>query len=354
VEYVHLGQSGLEVARLGFGSGPIAELPPREAARLLSRYLDHGGNLIDTANSYGRQPGTDFSLGGVETFIGKTLGPRRQSVVIATKGYQLMDSAWKPNALGLSRTYLRRNVEASLRRLRTDYIDLYQFHDFDFHTPLEETLRTIDDLVGEGKIHYLGVSNWDGWHVVKARAVAESSGFLAPISNQVWYNLADRSIENSVLPACRDQGVSIIAWGGTGRGHLAQGQATPYSSRSTVNDYMGRALAPTRRLGATIRALSLIASQHNSSRATVALRWLLDSGACDVVLTGAYTVKELDEALATQSVRLDPTEVLRLFKASHLPTPYPAAQYELGERRPTGLVAAAEARVPGVGPVKRL
>jgi aryl-alcohol dehydrogenase-like predicted oxidoreductase len=343
MDFVNLGSSGLEVARIGLGTGPYAtEVKAAESARMLAAYLDAGGNLIDTANSYGRQAGAEH-VGAAESFLGRTLGSRRGEVIIATKGYQLMDESWRPNSIGLSRTYLRFNVESSLRRLRTDYIDLYQFHDYDFLTPLEETLRTIDDLVREGKIRYLGVSNWDAWHIVKGTAVARQFGFIAPISNQVWYNLADRSVERAILPASRDQGLAIIAWGPLGRGVLARGISATRSDDTGVTrtDFLAHATVASPRLRATLDALESIAAQRGVPQAAVALQWLLSAGGCDVALSGARTVSELDEALASQTLELDRDELRSLFEASDSPPGYPAALYESGEHRPASLMTAA-------------
>ena len=124
-----------------------------------------------------------------------------------------MEDEVRPSSVGLSRTYLTKEIENSLNRLNTDYIDLYQCHAWDFYTPLEETLRVLDDFVRAGKIRYIGVSNWDGWHVMKASTIARFTNLTAPISNQIWYNLADRGAEHSIIPACRDAKVSTIAWG---------------------------------------------------------------------------------------------------------------------------------------------
>src|SRR5262249_54777627 len=156
-------------------------------------YLDLGGNLIDTSNIYGARMGSmDETLGTSERAVGQAIRGKRDRFVIATKGAWLADDRIWPNKLGLSRSHLTEQVHRSLRALDTDYIDLYQCHVWDPYTPIEETMRVLDDFVRAGKIRYVGVSNWDGWHVVKASEIARAGRLSPLVSNQIWYNLADR------------------------------------------------------------------------------------------------------------------------------------------------------------------
>ena len=190
-------------------------LDEKTSQRIVDMYQEAGGNLIDTSNLYGGGfRGTNTAMTGTsEMTVEKMVAGEWEKFVIATKGYWLMEDEVRPNSVGLSRTYLTKEIENSLNRLNTDYIDLYQCHAWDFYTPLEETLRVLDDFVRAGKIRYIGVSNWDGWHVMKATTIARFTNLTAPISNQIWYNLADRGAEHSIIPACRDAKVSTIAWG---------------------------------------------------------------------------------------------------------------------------------------------
>src|SRR3972149_3603799 len=198
MEYCYLGNSGLQVSRLGLGAIPFGTtLDEKTSRRLVDAFCDAGGNLIDTSNLYGGGlKGKNKVMAGTsEKTVGRVIKTRRDRFIVATKGYWLMEDEVWPNSVGLSRNYLAKNIEDSLRRLNTDYIDLYQCHNWDFYTPVEETMRVLDDFVRAGKIRYIGVSNWDGWHVVKANVFAGASGLTPVLSNQIWYNLADRSAE---------------------------------------------------------------------------------------------------------------------------------------------------------------
>ena len=245
MEYCTLGRSGLEVSRIGLGTIPFGTGVDEDTCRrIVDLYQDVGGNLIDTSNIYGgglRGSNTEWA-GTSERTVGNVLKGRRDRFVLATKGFWLTADKVTPDSVGLSRTYLTRNIEASLRRLKTDYIDLYQCHAWDFYTPMAETLRVLDDFVRAGKIRHVGVSNWFGWGVVKANAIARRCGLSPVVANQIWYSLADRTAEHSVIPACRDQGVSIISWGVLAQGFLtgryrrgAVGPA-PGSSQSVMED----------------------------------------------------------------------------------------------------------------------
>ena len=175
MEYCYLGHSGLEVSRIGLGTIPFGTVLDEKGSRnMVDMFYDAGGNYLDTANVYGGgMRGSNAEMAGtVERTVGKIIEGRRDRFVVATKGAWLMEDEMRPNAFGLSRTYLATQIEASLRRLGTDYIDLYQCHVWDPYTPMEETMRVLDDFVRAGKIRYVGVSNWDGWQVVKANMYA--------------------------------------------------------------------------------------------------------------------------------------------------------------------------------------
>lgn len=303
MEYCNLGPSGLQVSKLGLGAVPFGtNLNEKDCQNLVDAFYDIGGNFIDTSNIYGGGlKGSNTKMAGTsEKTVGKAVKGKRDRFVIATKGYWLMEDEVWPNMVGLSRSYLAKNINESLKRLDTDYIDLYQCHIWDFYTPVEETLRVLDDFVKAGKIRYVGVSNWDGWHVVKANDYAKYNGLTPIISNQIWYTLADRVAENSIIPACKDQKVSIIAWGAlalgflTGRYSRGETRIDPKSKFNLMKDTemcSFRLLANERNWN-VLDILGDIAKKYNSSITNVAIRWLLQSGNCDVVLLGGSKIQQ--------------------------------------------------------------
>ena len=340
MEYCNLGYSGLQVSKLGLGTMPFGTgLDEKSCRYLVDSYYDIGGNLIDTANLYGGglKVNNKKMAGTSEVAVGKSVKGKRDRFIIATKGYFLIEDDIWPNSVGLSRTYLAKNIEASLKRLNTDYIDLFQCHMWDFYTPVEETLRVLDDFVRAGKIRYIGVSNWDGWHVVKANSYAKQYGLTPIISNQIWYTLADRVAENSIIPACRDQKVSIIAWGALAQGFLTgkykHGDKKPdpnsrfkYFKDNEMSSF--KLLSNERNLN-VLYIISHIAKEHNSSIPNVAIRWLLQSGNCDVVLLGGSKVQQYAETFNAINFKLTDTEVEKLRNASELLHPYPMVFYDL-------------------------
>jgi aryl-alcohol dehydrogenase-like predicted oxidoreductase len=344
MEYCHLGNSGLQVSRIGLGAIPFGTtLDKKTSQRIVDMYYDAGGNLLDTANLYGgglRGTNTDMA-GTSERMVGKVVKGRRDRFVIETKGYWLMEDEVRPNSVGLSRTYLATQIEASLRRLNTDYIDLYQCHVWDFYTPVEETMRVLDDFVRAGKIRYIGVSNWDGWHVVKANTYARFEGLTPLVSNQIWYNLADRVAENAIIPACRDQSVSIIVWGALAQGFLTgryrRGAKEPapdsrFELMEDVESSSWKNLAVERNW-ATLDALDRIAKGHGKTIANVATRWLLQAGTCDVTLVGVSRLEQFSDLLETLSFQLSDEEVSELREVSEPPRPYPNNFLDLFCRR---------------------
>jgi aryl-alcohol dehydrogenase-like predicted oxidoreductase len=339
VEYVNLGRSGLEVSRYALGSAMFGtRINGRDAEALVAEFAALGGNLLDTSNVYGRGVLADQPLlgGAAEEAIGEAIKNRRHDVVVATKGYWLVDEAPGPNRIGLSRTYLLKNVEASLRRLQTDYIDLFQCHIWDFYTPIEETLRVLDDLVTAGKIRYVGASNWDAWHVVRANAAADRAGIPRIVSDQVWYCLADRTMEHAILPACRDQGVATIAWGVLAQGFLSgryrRGVAGPDpGSRPAValpGEPSSWATLATERNWQILDALAKVADRLGQSISSVAIRWPLDAGMCDVVILGGSSPEQVRGLYAAIATRLDAQDVEQLRAVSEPDYPYPRSFYE--------------------------
>ena len=340
MEYCYLGDSGLEVARIGLGTISFGTtLDEKDAQKVVGAYYEAGGNLIDTSNLYGGGlRGTNAKMAGTsERTVGKVIKSKRDRFVVATKGYWIMEDECWPNSVGLSRKYLAKNIEDSLKRLNTHYIDLYQCHNWDFYTPVEETMRVLDDFVRAGKIRYAGVSNWDGWHVVKANSHAKFHGLTPIVSNQIWYNLADRGPEHSVIPACRDQKVSIIAWGVLAQGFLTgkyrRGAQSPQpESRFKImkdSESSSWENLAVERNWMTLDALERIAQTHNTRIINVAIRWLLQADHCDVALIGGSRVEQYEQALKTIDLQLDPEEVEELRRVSEPAHPYPRNFHEV-------------------------
>lgn len=339
MEYCRLGNSGLEVSRLGLGAIPFGTtLDVETSSKVVDVFHEAGGNLIDTSNLYGGgMVGTNTKMAGTsERTVGKVLKGRRDKFVVATKGYWLMEDNVTPNSVGLGRTYLARNIENSLKRLNTDYIDLYQCHSWDFYTPVEETMRVLDDFVRAGKIRYLGVSNWDGWHVVKANSFAKNNNLTRLVSNQVWYNLADRTVEHSILPACRDQAVSILVWGVFAQGFLTgryrRGCKRPQKSRFDImkpcESSSWESLAVERNW-ATIDVLDRIAAEHGRTIPLISARWLMQSGTCDVILLGGSRLEQYVNTFDVSNFKLSDAEMTELTEVSESKHAYPRNFIEL-------------------------
>jgi aryl-alcohol dehydrogenase-like predicted oxidoreductase len=241
--YVNLGKSGLLVSEISLGTMTFGrETPEADSVAMLNLYLEKGGNFIDTANIYAQ--------GKSEEILGRALqGKKRQEVVLATKGFFRMGEGLYDH--GANRKHLRRALEESLRRLQTDYVDLYQIHCFDLSTPQEEVLETLQRMVEEGKVLYVGLSNYTGWQIARSVSLAERYGFPRFVSAQMQYSLVERNIELEVMPACRELGLSIMAWGPLGGGFLSgKYQAGEFPNQRGADCQsqrrMGGALEPAR------------------------------------------------------------------------------------------------------------
>ena len=340
MEYCFLGNSGLEVTRIGLGAIPFGTtLDEATSQRVLDIYQEAGGNLIDTSNLYGGgMRGSNLEMAGTsERTVGKVVKGKRDRFVIATKGCWLMENEVRPNSCGLSRTYLATQIEASLRRLGSDYIDLYQCHAWDFYTPVEETLRVLDGFVRAGKIRYWGVSNWDGWWCLKANEIAKQMGLTRLISNQIWYTLADRVAEHEVIPACEDQDISVIAFGAVAQGFLS-GKYTREGEKSQRADNMSSSLDSAQfswknlaieRNWNLLDKMHVMAERMGKSVPNLAQRWLLDSGRCDVVLGGVSRLEQFEENMKIFDWEMAPEDVEELREASELTRPYPLCFHDL-------------------------
>ena len=335
MEYSYLGQSGLEVSRIGLGTSNFGVITDTKTSqRIMDTFYDLGGNFVDTANVY---RGGGVRAGLSEETLGKVLKEKRDRFVITTKGFFLMEEKVWPNKVGFSRSYLSTEINNSLRRLQTEYIDLYLLHWYDPYTPLEETMRVLDDFVRAGKIRYIGASNFEGWHIVKANEFARHFGLTPLIANQLWYNLVDRVIENSIVPACKEYNVSIISWGSLAEGFLTgrykRGSAKPLEgtrlagAREGADPHTWKRIA-TERSWRTLEVMERLAKGYNRSIANIAVRWLLQNGSCDVALIGASKIEHFQNNMQVLDFRLTEEEMRELTAVSEPEPLYPSSSYK--------------------------
>jgi len=325
MEYRQLGTSGLRVSTLtlgtmGFGgrgwAAAVGTIDVDGARRQIAMALDAGVNLIDTADVY--------SAGLSEEIVAKALPVPREDVLLATKVRMPMGDG--PNDAGLSRHHIIRGAEASLRRLGTDYIDLYQVHEWDGQTPLEETLAALDHLVASGKVRYIGASNYAGWQLMKALAVSERDGVSRFVSQQIYYSLQARDAESDLVPVTIDQGLGILVWsplaGGLLSGKYRRGVDAPAGSRH-LGDWDEPPVHDEDTLYDTVDALVEIGDAHGVSAARVALAWLLGRPGVTSAIVGARTEEQLADNLAATDLALSDDERARLDKVSEQPLRYP-------------------------------
>jgi aryl-alcohol dehydrogenase-like predicted oxidoreductase len=305
---------------MGFGgtgwATPVGQIDVAGAREQIALARDAGVNMIDTADVY--------SAGLAEEILGEALGSSRDHILIATKARMPMGDG--PNDAGLSRHHLVRAAEASLRRLRTDYIDLYQVHEWDGQTPLEETLTALDDLVRSGKVRYVGCSNYAAWQLMKALAISDARHLERFVSQQVYYSLHSRDIESEIVPACVDQGVGILVWsplaGGLLSGKYRRGVQAPAGSRHR-SDWSEPPVHDEEKLYATIEVAVRIGEAHGVSAAQVALAYLLSRPAVTSLVVGARTPEQLADNLAAATLELAPEEIKALDEVSGEPLRYP-------------------------------
>ncbi|MET7804018.1 aldo/keto reductase [Micromonospora chersina] len=321
MEYVKFGSTGLEVSRLCLGCMSYGEpsrgghpwsLPEQESRPFIQQALELGVTFFDTANVY--------SDGTSEEIVGRALKDfaRRDDVVIATKVHGRMGPG--PNRGGLSRKHIMSEIDASLRRLGTDYVDLYQIHRLDPGTPIEETLEALHDLVRAGKVRYLGASSMYAWQFAKALWAAERHGWTRFVSMQNHYNLLYREEEREMLPLCLDQGVAVIPWSPLARGRLTRDWGERTARAET--DEFGRALyARTEENDrAVVDAVARIAAERGVPRAQVALAWVARNPAVTAPIVGATKPHHLTDAVAALELKLTDEEVAAL-EAPYVPHP---------------------------------
>ena len=325
MEYRLLGHSGLKVSVLSLGTmtfggqGKFAKTGQTDveaAQRQIGLCLDAGINLFDTADVY--------SGGESEVILGKALGGKRNDVLIASKARFPMGDG--PNDRGSSRHHILRACEASLKRLNTDYLDLYQLHQWDGQTPLEETLRALDDLVSSGKVRYVGVSNFSAWHVMKTLGVAQASHYIRPVSQQIHYTLQAREAEYELLPAAQDQGLGTLVWsplaGGLLSGKYRRNQAAPEGTRHLA-DWGEPPVRDENALYDVVDVLVNIAEARGVSAAQIALAWLIARPQVTSVIVGARNDTQLQDNLKAADITLTTEETEKLNAVSQLPLLYP-------------------------------
>jgi aryl-alcohol dehydrogenase-like predicted oxidoreductase len=313
MDYVHLGRLGLKVSPLCLGTmnfgWDVPGTDEEEAFRIMDRALDHGINFFDTANVYGWRGGNGRGEGITEQILGRWFaqgGRRRERVVLATKVYGEMGT-W-PNESRLSAVNIRRACDESLRRLQTDRIDLYQFHHVDRETPWEEIWQAIEQLVQAGKVLYAGSSNFGGWHISEANEAAKRRDFLGLVSEQCRYNLTVRTVEMEVLPACERYGLGVIPWSPLAGGIL--GGALQKAAEGRRASEQIRAEVDERR--PQVEAYEALCGEMGERPADVAVAWLLANPVVTAPIIGPRTVDQLDAAMRSLEISLEPETVSRL------------------------------------------
>lgn len=334
MDYRNLGASGLKVPALSFGAGTFGGQGPlfgawgttdaREARRLVDICLEAGLTLFDTADVY--------SNGASEEVLGEAIKGRRNEVLISTKTSLPMGDG--PNDAGSSRPRLIKAVEDALRRLGTEHIDLLQLHAFDAHTPIEEVLSTLGDLVRAGKLRYVGVSNFAGWELMKSLALAEKHGYPRYVAHQVYYSLVGRDYEWELMPLGRDQGVGALVWSPLGWGRLTgkirRGQPLPEGSRLHQTAEFGPPV-DDERLYAVVDALDKVANETGRSVPQIAINWLLQRPTVSSVIIGARNEEQLRQNLGAVGWSLTAEQIARLDAASSVSAPYPYFPYRRQE-----------------------
>jgi aryl-alcohol dehydrogenase-like predicted oxidoreductase len=342
MKYNQLGRTGLFVSEICLGAmtfggnadagmwKAIGALGQSEVDAIIGRALKAGVNFIDTADVY--------SMGQSERLVGqalKNLGVARKDVVIATKVFGDMGPG--PNDRGASRGHIMDSVHASLERLQTDHIDLYQIHGNDTVTPVDETLRALDDLTRQGLVRYVGVSNWPAWKIAKALGRSETNGYARFETLQAYYSIAGRDLERELVPMLTEEKLGLMVWsplaGGLLSGKFGPGANTPEGARRTNFNFPP---VDTERGWACVAAMREIGAAHGVSVARVALAWLLAKPHVMSIIIGAKTTEQLEDNLAAAGLTLSPEEIARLDEVSALPPEYPGWMLERqgSSRRP--------------------
>jgi len=348
MKYNQLGRTGLFVSEICLGTmtfggsesagmwKAIGALQQGEVDGIVGRALEAGVNFFDTADVY--------SFGESERLLGqafKNLGTARKDVVIATKVFGEMGP--RPNDKGASRGHIMDSVRTSLERLQTDHIDLYQIHGNDSVTPIDETLRALDDLVSQGLVRYIGVSNWSAWKIAKALGLSEAKGYARFETLQAYYSIAGRDLERELVPMLTAEQLGLMVWsplaGGLLSGKFGPGSNNPEGSRRTTFDFPP---VDKDRAWKCVEAMREVGDAHGVSVARVALAWLLQKASVMSIIIGAKTLEQLDDNLAAAELTLTGEEMARLDEVSELPSEYPGWMFarQGGSRRPKPFVKA--------------
>lgn len=341
MEFRQLGRSGFYVPALTLGTGTFGggneffkawgDTDAKGATHLVDVCLDAGLTMFDSADIY--------SGGQAEEVLGAAIRGRRDKVLISTKA--TFRSGEGPNEVGSSRFHLIRAVESALKRLQTDYIDLFQLHAFDAKTPIEETVATLDDLVKAGKLRYIGCSNFSGWHLMKSLAVSDRYGWSRYVAHQAYYSLIGRDYEWELMPLGLDQGVGCVVWSPLGWGRLTgkirRGQPLPKTSRR--NSELANSKSPPvsdEKLYQVVDALDAVAAETGKTVPQVALNWLLQRPTVATVIIGARDEQQLRDNLGAVDWKLTPSQIAKLDEASNTTPAYPYwHQAGFGERNPS-------------------
>jgi len=334
MEYRYLGHSGFKVPALGFGAGTFGGEGPLFSAwgntdvagarRIVDICLDAGVNLFDSADVY--------SSGASESILGAAIQGRRDKVILSTK--LALRAGDGPNDVGASRHHLVQGVDAALRRLGTDTIDLLQLHAFDAMTPVEQVLRTLDDLIRAGKVRYIGASNFSGWQLMKSLAASDRLGLSRYVANQAYYSLVGRDYEWELMPLGLDQGVGAIVWSPLGWGRLTgkirRGQPLPEKSRLHDTADFGPPVADDH-LYRVMDALDAVADETGKTVPQIAINWLLQRPTVSSVIIGARNEEQLRQNLGAVGWALTPEQMKKLDAASEVTAPYPYFPYHRQE-----------------------
>ncbi|MDB4895792.1 MAG: adol/keto oxidoreductase [Firmicutes bacterium] len=316
MQFRRLGNSGLKVSNLCLGTMAFGRwIDEDSSARVLDAALDAGVNFVDTADVYGKGMDNDTpdQKGESEAILGSLLGARRQRLVLATKVRGEMGRG--PNEQGLSRGHIMAAVDASLRRLRTDYIDLYQCHSFDPNTPIEESLRALDDLVRQGKVRYIGCSNFAAWQIAKAHGISERLGLARFVSVQPQYSLLVRDVEGELLPFCRSEGVGVIPYSPMARGLLTgkyrKGEEPPAGTRAAAGEKRLHALMSDETFD-RVERFRAACTEWGLAMPQVATAWVLANPAVTSAIVGASKPEQVADAAAAAELQLSAEQLQTL------------------------------------------
>ncbi|HUO42006.1 MAG TPA: aldo/keto reductase [Methylomirabilota bacterium] len=316
MEYVNLGRTGVKVSRIclgcmSFGNDAAWKIEVDEARKLVNKAIDLGINFFDTANMY--------SAGRSEEITGECLKPHRDNVILATKVFFPMGKG--PNDSGLSRRHIMQQIRASLKRLQTDWIDLYQIHRWDYNTPIEETMRALNEVVSLGFAHYVGASSMFAWQLLKSLYVSDRLGLERFVSMQNHYNLLYREEEREMNPLCREEGIGLIPWSPLARGFLTgkyTRNETPKSKRYQTDRYLAERYFTTEDFE-VLDAVNLLAKEKSVTPAQISLAWLLRKGVAAPII-GATKAEHIEEAVKALDAKLDADDMKRL-EAGYKPHP---------------------------------